>query len=484
MPKIIKPRTLGFLSKTERLRVGASYIVTALGMFDLARAGERRFGTEQALWLMASKALPKGAVLDAATPKPCAELLVGGAARPVGGAASAMLVEWTVGSLHKRLVVSGDRNWRVVGSGAVATEPKPFTEMPIGPEQAFGGTGHADNPKGKGFGALDQIRAGELAPLPNVELADQLVHSLADQPEPALVGPIDLASKKKLRYAGTYDGHWLKNVAPAMAEDVDPRFFLSAPENQIFPGYLTGGEPYHLRGFSADDAELRGALPAFRVRCFLARKGEKDGEGELVEIAMRTDTLWLIAGARRGVLIYRGALPVQDIDAEDISEVMLAYERAADEPRSFQHYVEVWKLRRDRETAVKYAFAEGQLAPPLPPDVVARRNEERAKQTREMLDRKRAGQAWSLNKQLTEAGLPEAVHPALPPPSQELDEVLSNFPFPTEEELEEGEIDLAGMLDGMNALEKKIEDQTSQFAEKAETIQQSFAAIRTPGASP
>ena len=483
MPKIIKPRTLGFLSKTERLKVGASYIVTALGMFDLARPDERRFESEQALWLMAAKALPKGAVLDAATPKPCAEMLVGGAARPVGGPASAMLVEWTVGSVHKRLVVSGDRNWRVVGSGAVATEPKPFTEMPIGPEQAFGGAGHADNPNGKGFAALDKIRAGELAPLPNVELADRLVRSLADQPEPALVGPIDPASKKKLRYAGTYDSHWLKNVAPAMPEDVDPRFFLSAPEDQLFPGYLAGGEPYHLRGFSGEEAELRGALPAFRVRCFLARKGEKDGEGELVEIAMRTDTLWLVAGARRGVLIYRGALPVQDIDAEDISETMLAYERAAEEPRSFGHYAEVWRLRRDRKTAFKYAFAESQLAPALPPEVVARRAEERAALSREKLDKHYAAMDWAQDRQMDKANVPAALRPA--PRSQrerDMEDALLGLSMPTPEESAEGEIDLAALLDSIETIQKKVQEKQEETRAKYGAVKESFDAVRKPGA--
>jgi hypothetical protein len=38
MPLVIKPRTLAFLAKAERRKLGASYIVSATGLFDLARS--------------------------------------------------------------------------------------------------------------------------------------------------------------------------------------------------------------------------------------------------------------------------------------------------------------------------------------------------------------------------------------------------------------------------------------------------------------
>jgi hypothetical protein len=78
---MIKPRTLGVLAKAERRKVGASYIVSTLGLFDLTRPGADRFETDQALSVLAAKAIPKGGVLDVGMPKPRAELPVGGAAR-------------------------------------------------------------------------------------------------------------------------------------------------------------------------------------------------------------------------------------------------------------------------------------------------------------------------------------------------------------------------------------------------------------------
>lgn len=483
MPSMIKPRTLGVLTKAERTKTGASYIVSALGMFDLAQPAATRFETEQALWLLAAKALPKGAALDIAMPKPRAELLLGGAARaPEGQPTTAMAVEWSVGPLSKRLVVFGDRYWTIAGHGYAATPPRPFVEVPLSPERAFGGEGHADNPQGMGHRAAARIRAGEFVALPNVEYADQLVLTTESRPEPALCGPIDLASPKRRRYAGTYDRHWIKNIAPALPDDVDPRYFLNAPEDQIFPDYLKGGEPYALRGFSPDHPEMRGTLPSFRVRCFLARKGQGGAPDELVEMAMRIDTLWLFAGARRGVLIYRGALPVTDVDAEDLSAVMLAYERAADEPRSFESYVEVWKLRRDRKSAFKYAFAESQLAPALSPETIARRNDERAAQSRERLERHYEGMNWLKNRRLDEAAVPEEARPGAS--RSAFDEDIVNLPQPTSEEIEDGDIDLAGLLDGMEALEKKLSAKSDALLEKAKEVQQSAAAMRAPGAGP
>lgn len=155
MPMMIKPRTLGVLAKAERRKVGASYIVTALGLFDLARPDADRFETDQALWLLAAKALPKGSVIDVGMPKPRAELLIGGAARaPTGQPATAMAVEWAVGPLRKRLVAFGDRYWQIADGGVAATSPRPFTEIPLSPERAFGGAGFADNPGGSATGPL------------------------------------------------------------------------------------------------------------------------------------------------------------------------------------------------------------------------------------------------------------------------------------------------------------------------------------------
>src|SRR5260370_8334645 len=131
MPLMIKPRTLGVLTKAERRKVGASYIVSALGLFDLARPDADRFETDQALWVLAAKAVPKGSALDVGMPKPRAELLIGGAARaPAGQPTTVMAIEWLVGPLRKRLVAFGDRYWKIPGRDFSLTPPRPSSDVP------------------------------------------------------------------------------------------------------------------------------------------------------------------------------------------------------------------------------------------------------------------------------------------------------------------------------------------------------------------
>jgi hypothetical protein len=250
-----------------------------------------------------------------------------------------MVLNWRVGPLQGRVAVVGDRYWQIGGASFTQTEPKPFLAMRLDPARAFGGAGHADNPKGVGFKSAERITARLPAPLPNIERPERMIRTIDDSPPPALIGPIDLASPKRRRFAGTYDAAWIANNAPGLPDDVDPRFFLLAPAEQVFPTFLNGGESFALSGFCKDHPTLHGTLPDFRVRAFLARRPKgPDAPGELAEVAMRIDTLWLVAGARRGILVYRGALPVEDIDADDLSHVMLAYERGAEAPRPFDHY--------------------------------------------------------------------------------------------------------------------------------------------------
>ncbi|MCP3380079.1 MULTISPECIES: hypothetical protein [unclassified Bradyrhizobium] len=42
------------------------------------------------------------------------------------------------------------------------------------------------------------------------------------------------------------------------------------------------------------------------------------------------NTLWLFAGARRGIMIYRAAVVVQEIDGSDVADIMIVYERPSD----------------------------------------------------------------------------------------------------------------------------------------------------------
>src|SRR5260221_9460088 len=149
MVQIIKPRTLGILTRTQPRVGGASLIVSAYGLFDVGAPGI--FLADQALWPTVMKELPEGAVFDTGMVKPQAEVLVAGRVMaPDGVPVPAMMLDFGVGPLVKRAAVFGDRFWVAGYLGYAASEPRPFEEIQIDPRRMFGGPGHAVNPPGVG----------------------------------------------------------------------------------------------------------------------------------------------------------------------------------------------------------------------------------------------------------------------------------------------------------------------------------------------
>lgn len=465
MATIIKPRTLGILTKSERRRVGASFIVSAFGMFDLSHPDH--FEGDQALWMAAAEGVAPGSFLDIGMPKPCAEILVGGKACPAGGVATpAMLLDYAIGPVSKRIAVVGDRYWTLDGRGM--SDPVPFTSMPLDPARAFGGPGHPTNPGGLGYRAHDRMVAGELVALPNLEDIPHLIGDPLDNPQPILFGPGDPTSPERRRYAGTYDQAWLDELAPALPDDADPRLFLIGPEDQRLPGYLAGDEPYRLIGFAADTPGLEGRLPGFRVRAFLGMEGRPN---ELVELPMVIDTLWLMAGLRRGILIYRGAQAVADIDGLDVRQVMLAYERMTDPPRSYEHYLETLARRTDPENAHKTALDDRPLSPLRSEELDAEKLAARIAYNEAERDRRHAASVFMMERQLEKSGLPPSLWPEPPPPPP------VTMIFPTPEEFESGDIDYGALFDGLDAERKRMEETVAQIEADAEKTRAAMEGI-------
>ncbi|MGY8683184.1 DUF2169 domain-containing protein [Bradyrhizobium sp. UFLA05-153] len=471
MPILIKPRTLGLLTKCERRPRGASLIISVFAMFDLANPRADRLEGEQELWVMGAKELPPGSPLDIGMPKPQAEVLIGGhAAAPGGRPTQRMMLGWSLGPMQKRLLVTGDRYWQMTTSGWRPTAAKPFRQMPLTRQRAFGGGGHRSNPTGIGHDALSRSMAGELVALPNVEDPENAVQFIEIAAQPAAFGPMALDCKERLRYAGTYDTAWLKSVAPALALDVDPRLFLFAPPDQRLSGFLCGGEPYVLQNFSSEQPSIQGHLPAFRVRCFI---GWSDPARAVSELQMRIDTLWLFAGARRGVMIYRAAIAVQEIDGSDVADIMVAYERQSDPARSTDHYLNVRRLRLDPRTAARYAFAEHQLTPELSSAERGRRAARREELAKERAARQQASRRWALDQELARVDLPPVLRPTIETPSIE----PSSIPELLPEELESGDIDLAEILDAVETVYDKASSDIDKLAAQCEPVRAAYEKI-------
>jgi hypothetical protein len=86
-----------------------------------------------------------------------------------------------------------------------------------------------------------------------------LLSSPRQRPRPAGFGPIAAHWLPRRRWAGTYDAAWEQKRKPLLPEDLDDRFFLSAPADQQLTRHLHGGELVEIRNMTL------GGLLRFRL---------------------------------------------------------------------------------------------------------------------------------------------------------------------------------------------------------------------------
>lgn len=174
----------------------------------------------------------------------------GHAVAPRGRAVSSMEVGIEVGSFHRRFAVFGNRVWRRSLGTLVASNPEPFSKMPLTMAHAYGGTEtwdgllvpHPDNPEGKGF-YLEESRAVD-RPLPNLESLEKLLHNWDDLCEPVGVVPRPLHCNVGARESISFntDGT-LKDFRPTLWNAAFPQMIAQRVEL---------GEAVRLSGFTAD----------------------------------------------------------------------------------------------------------------------------------------------------------------------------------------------------------------------------------------
>jgi hypothetical protein len=104
-------------------------------------------------------------------------------------------------------------------------------------------------------GYADAAQRVEGQRLPNIEYADGRAE------EPAGFGPLAAHWLPRRQWAGTYDERWERERKPFVPDDLDDRFFMSAPLDQRPPGHLIGGE----------DVELTHMTPSGTLRFKLPR---------------------------------------------------------------------------------------------------------------------------------------------------------------------------------------------------------------------
>jgi hypothetical protein len=255
-------------------------------------------------------------------------VLVGNGYAPGGRPVPYFGVSISVGSLKKVVHVFGDRVWKSgLMNTAAPSDPLPAAEVPLLFEKAFGGrhdlpggafVADPRNPVGVGFRGKRSAAEMNGTPVPNLESPRQPIHSLSDQPPPAGVGFISPAWQPRSSYAGTYDEAWKKKRAPYLPADFNPLFWQAAPPDQIYPGYLQGGEPVELINASPAGVQ-RFVLP----RCQLAAAAVMPHR--MAPLKLVLDTLLLEPDQDRFTLLWHGSTRC-DKEALKIQMVQLLLE--------------------------------------------------------------------------------------------------------------------------------------------------------------
>jgi uncharacterized protein YjbI with pentapeptide repeats len=334
--KILKPDNLALVYRGLRL---ARRDVLSIGMIAGFRFGDASLDAsldtlmpEPDVWAAVANALGQNAILDEGYPKPVGEyLLYGAACAPEGTQVAQQRVSVRVGVSAKSLVVSGERRFNALGLISTAT---PYARMPIEPATAFGGTGCADNPLGKGYADID-----DAWPLPNVESETRRIASRGDRAAPAGFWAFGSEAPLRRQHLGACDERWLRTEWPHLPSDTRPEFFSSAPADQRLSGYFSGDERFEIVNMHPRASVLQGALPGLRARCFV------HANGALTEVAAHAETLWLFPELECGVVLYRALASVADTDASQVTHVMAEWERQGDAPLTFEQYRDVFRER-------------------------------------------------------------------------------------------------------------------------------------------
>jgi len=360
--KLIKPLKQGVLYRTFENNNKFYFVVTVFNFFPFAPAGQVH--SEIDMWKFVPQELGKEATLDLGMPKPRGEVLIYGKffspnGRPVQGGK----VGIKLAGIDKTLYVFGDRYWkRGAGAAVPMTDPETITVMDISYENAFGGPGFPQNPLGKGMDPVTTESGKDLVLLPNVEDPKRLITSTRDKPEPVCFAPLDHTWPQRFSKAGTFDEKWLNERFPGLAEDLDWTFYNTAPTDQQINGFFEGNESFEIEGMHPQKTHLAAKLPEIRSRCFI----NHDMEGQVVfkEIKLRPDTVWLFPHAEKGIVTCRGTIEVATDDAEDVTHLLIGYERMSDKQKSLDHYQGALSKRLDKEKGYLFSLNEKDLIPP------------------------------------------------------------------------------------------------------------------------
>ena len=312
-------------------------VVVIKGTFVLPKAGEPvRLHDEQLPLIMADTfsgepgfSAPIQEIDFAPRKRACDVLLTGHARAPAGRQVTRLRAGLRVGPMEKVFDVVGDRVWQAGLTGISASSPRPFTEMPVSYDRAFGGSdrqgdnerrhdAYLPNPVGRGWHKQLKSAWVDGTPMPNLEELGKPVSFPSDPYRPMALGPLGRGWSGRARYAGTYDQEWLDDVFPFLPKDFDDRYYQAAPEDQRL---ATPTEPAEvvIQGFTVDETR-RFVLPRFEAVVQIApSRGERENHIAIL------DTISFEPDAERFALSWRLSRPLRK-NLFDIAQVVVGRE--------------------------------------------------------------------------------------------------------------------------------------------------------------
>ena len=255
-------------------------------------------------------------------------------------------VEVRVGPVRKALRVFGPRTLNKVFMGWTLSEPENVEKVALNYRLAFGGCvydpdpdpecdqthtpniSYPHNPAGCGWlpsrtelkmlapPVRERVEAhiAQLDTLAAPQIEDPLApySDPSQRLPPAGLTPIPRWWQPRSSFQGTLDAQWMAERYPLLPDDFDPRFYQSAPADQVATPFLTGDEPVYLKGCLREGEytmQLPGVTPL--VVCETV-----DGQPHVSVPVL--DTVRLDLDQRQASLLWR--MPV----TSDISKITMA----------------------------------------------------------------------------------------------------------------------------------------------------------------
>ncbi len=246
--------------------------------------------------------------------KPKADVIVSGCAYPRQPGDRSVDAMLRMAGIEKRLRVFGDRVWKKSPFGYRPSDPLPFEKMPIVYERCFGGSDEsvvalpqfcAHNPIGCGYaGQRSSLQFDDL-PVPNVVSPNDSLQAPTADGETTCFAAIAPHWLPRSAFAGTYDEAWQKHVMPLLPKDFDPQYYQAAPQDQLLPDYIVGGEAVCIENMTAShrlEFEVPRQRPLVSVNL---------GD-EVLELAANCDTLHVDCEQKQLTLVWRARVDVHE----------------------------------------------------------------------------------------------------------------------------------------------------------------------------